>query len=90
MKLPPSISHGSGCVRKLKKTSYGSKQVPCAWFEKFSIVISFLGLVASYDSTLFVEHIDLSRIIFSLYVDNMVITVDDVDGISTLNVELVK
>ena len=43
MEPPPSVSHDSGYVCKLKKALYDFKQAPCAWFEKFSIVISSLG-----------------------------------------------
>jgi len=54
MALPPGISHESGYVCKLKKALYGLKQAPRAWFEKFSIVISSLGLVSSsHDSAFF-------------------------------------
>ena len=53
MAPPPGISHDSGYVCKLKKALYGLKQTPCAWFEKFSIVISSLGFVSSsHDSAL--------------------------------------
>ena len=48
------VSHDSGYVCKLKKALYCLKQAPCAWFEKFTFVISFLGFVASsYDLALF-------------------------------------
>ena len=45
MALPPSVSHDSGYVCKLKKALYGLKQAPRAWFEKFYVVISSLGFV---------------------------------------------
>ena len=59
--------------------------LPHAWFEKFTFVISSLGFLAnSYYSILFVECIDVGRIIPFLYVNSMIITSDDVDGISIL------
>jgi len=55
MTPPHGVSHDSGYVCKLKKALYGFKHAPCAWFEKFSVVISSLGFVSSsHDSALFI------------------------------------
>ena len=43
MEPPPGVSYNFGYVCKLRKALYDLKQAPCAWFEKFSIVISSLG-----------------------------------------------
>jgi hypothetical protein len=81
----------SWCAYKLKKALYGLKQAPHTWFEKFSIVISSLGFVSSnHDSALFVKCNDAGRIILSLYVDDIIITGDDIDGISVLKTELAR
>jgi len=91
MAPPPGVSHDSGYVCKLKKALYGLKQAPHAWFEKFSVVISSLGFTSSsHDSALFVKCTDAGRIILSLYVDDMIITGDDIDGISVLKTELAR
>jgi hypothetical protein len=91
MALPPGISHDSEYVCKLKKALYGLKQAPRAWFDKFFIVISSLGFVSSsHDSALFIKCTDAGRIILSLYVDDMIITSDDIDGISVLKTELAR
>jgi len=87
----PSISHDSGYVCKLNKALYGLKQAPRAWFEKLSIVISSLDFVSnSHDSALFIKCTDACRIILSLYVDDMIITGDDIDGILVLKTELAR
>jgi len=91
MAPPPGISHDSGYVCKLKKALYGLKQAPHAWFEKFSIVISSLGFVSrSHDSALFIKCTNVGHIIMSLYVDDMIITSDNIDGISVLKTELAR
>ena len=41
---PPGVFHQPGEVCKLRKALYGLKQAPRAWFEKFSTVITSLGL----------------------------------------------
>ncbi|XP_057434376.1 uncharacterized mitochondrial protein AtMg00810-like [Lotus japonicus] len=69
----------------------GLKQAPRAWFEKFSIVIESLGFTSSpHDSALFVKSSPHSRILLSLYVDDMIITGDDVVGIVNLKLQLAK
>ena len=87
----PGVSHDSGYICKLKKALYGLKQAPHVWFEKFFVVISSLGFVSiSHDSTLFIKCTDVGRIILFLYVDDMIITGDDIDGISVLKTELAR
>ena len=91
MAPPPGISHDSGYVCKLKKALYGVKQEPHAWFEKFSIVISSFGFVSSsHDFALFIKCTDAGRIILSLYIDDMIFTGVDIDGISVLKTELAR
>ena len=88
---PPGVSHNPGEVCKLKKALYGLKQAPRAWFEKSSIVIESLGFHSSpHDSALFIRCSRQGRILLSLYVDDMIITGDDDDGITYLKLQLAK
>jgi hypothetical protein len=86
----PSVSDDSRYVCKLNKALYGLKQASHAWFERFFVVISFIGFVSnSHDSVLFIKCIDAGCIILSLYIDNMIITGgNDIDSISVLKTKL--
>ncbi|GJW15104.1 uncharacterized mitochondrial protein-like protein [Tanacetum coccineum] len=88
MRPPPSIPHKSGEVCKLKKVLYGLKQAPRAWYEKFSTIVNSLGFIPNHhDSVLFVRRSSTGRIFLSLYVDDIIITGDDCDGIELLKAE---
>ena len=70
---------------------YGLKQTPCAWFEKFYIVILSFGFVSSsHDSAFFIKCTNIGHIIMSLYIDDMIIIGDDNDGILVLKTELAR
>ena len=87
----PGVPHDPGEVCRLKKALYGLKQAPRAWFEKFTTVITSFGFSSSeYDSALFIRCTSVGRIMLSLYVDDMIITGDDIDGIAVLKSELAR
>ena len=82
MQPPPSLSVESNKVYRFRCALYGLKQAPRAWFAKFSSTISSLGYMAShYDSTLFLRRIDKGIILLLLYMDDMIVTNDDLSGI---------
>ncbi|CAL2250164.1 unnamed protein product [Prunus armeniaca] len=86
---PPGVLHNPGEVCRLRKALYGLKQAPRAWFEKFSAVIGSLGFQSSaHDPALFVRSTSVGRILLLLYVDDMILTGDDLDGISQLKLAL--
>ena len=85
MQPPPSLFVESNKVCHFRRALYGLKQAPRAWFAKFNSTISRLGYMAShYDSALFLCRTDKDTILFLLYVDDMIITGDDLIGIQEL------
>ncbi|CAL8083072.1 unnamed protein product [Prunus armeniaca] len=86
---PPGVLHNPREVCRLRKALYGLKQAPRAWFEKFSAVIGSLGFQSSaHDPALFVRSTSVGRILLLLYVDDMILTGDDLDGITQLKLAL--
>ena len=85
MQPPHGLSVESNKVCHLRHALYGFKQAPRAWFAKFSSIISRLVYMANhYDSTLFLRRTNKSIILLLLYVDDMIITGDDLSGIQEL------
>lgn len=87
MEQPPGfVAQGeSGRVCKLKKALYGLKQSPRAWFGKFSNAVIKFGLRRSvYDHSIFYSSSDAGCILLVVYVDDIVITGSDKDGIENL------
>ena len=85
MQPPPDLSVDSNKVCRLRRALYGLKLAPRVWFAKFSSTIFRLGYIASpYDSTLFLRRTDKGTILLLLYVDDMIITSDDLNGIQEL------
>ena len=81
MKLPPGYSHPRGFshrVFRLRQALYGLKQAPRAWFAKFRSTISQYGFSgSSFDTTLFLRRSGHGITILLLYVDDMIVTGDD-------------
>ena len=86
MQPPPGLSVDSNKVCHLRRALYGLKQAPRAWFAKFNSTIFRLGYTANpYDSTLFLCCTDKGTILLLLYVDDMIITSNDLSGNQELN-----
>ena len=85
MNQPPGFEErlGSQTVCKLKKSLYGLRQSPRAWFDRFSTVIKNLGYFQSQaDNTLFVKHSEDKKItILIVYVDDIIVTGDNFEEI---------
>ena len=75
----------SNKVCHLRRALYGLKQAPQAWFVKFSSTISHLDyMVSHYDYASFLRRTDKGIILLLLYVDDMIITGNDLSGIKEL------
>ena len=95
MEQPPGfVAQGeSSClVCRLLRSLYGLEQSPRAWFGKFSIVIHEFGMTRSgSDHSVFYRHSAPGRCIYLVvYVDDIVITGNDQDGIIDLKQHLFK
>lgn len=94
MSLPPGFEEelGRNKVCRLKKSLYGLKQSPRAWFERFGIVVKGLGYIQSEaDHTLFYKHSTNNMIaILIVYVDDIILTGDDSLELKNLREKLAK
>nr|CAN80547.1 hypothetical protein VITISV_010898 [Vitis vinifera] len=92
MEQPPGfVAPGeSGLVCRLRRSLYGLKQSPRAWFSRFSSVVQEFGMLRSTaDHSVFYHHNSLGQCIYLVvYVDDIVITGSDQDGIQKLKQHL--
>ncbi|CAL9009341.1 unnamed protein product, partial [Prunus brigantina] len=85
MDMPPGIEKTSqGKVCRLRKSLYGLKQSPRAWFGRFSQAMQKYGYRPSQaDHTLFLRHSRDGKItIVIVYVDDIIMTGDDIEEIT--------
>ena len=71
---------------RLRCSLYGLKQSPRAWFDRFSSVVQeFSMLLSTADHSVFYHHSSSGQCIYLVvYVDDIVITGSDQDGIQKL------
>jgi hypothetical protein len=89
--IPPVFANNQtlGKVCKLKKSLYGLKQLPRAWFDRFRRVVCDMGYSqCNGDHTAFYRHNGSCITILVVYVDDIVITGDDVEEIKSLKERL--
>ena len=78
-------------VCRLKKTLYGLKQSPRAWFGRFTMAMKRYGYKQSNsDHTLFIKKRENLITCLIIYIDDMVITGSDLEEISRLRERLFK
>jgi transposase InsO family protein len=95
MDTPPGFraeGEYAGKVCCLRKSLYGLKQSPRAWFSRFSEVILSMEFVRCHsDHTCFIRRrLDGCCIILLVYVDDIILTGDDAPGISQVKQDLGK
>ena len=72
-------------VCKLHKSLYGLKQAPRAWFERFTFHLLHLGFTALVaDNSLFIFCLANTIIYLLLYVDNIIVTGNDLAQVAHL------
>ena len=76
----------SGLVCRLRRSLYGLKQSPRAWFGRFSFMVQKFGMTRSTtDHSVFYHHTSSGHCMYLIvYVDDIVITGNDQDGIQRL------
>ncbi|KAL9250922.1 Retrovirus-related Pol polyprotein from transposon RE1-like protein [Drosera capensis] len=78
----PGYDHPPNKVCRLQKTLYGLKQAPRAWYVKFHSTLGQLGFTtSSYDSALSIKMSSAGIILLLLYVNDMIITDDNIYNI---------
>ena len=87
MEQPPGfVAQGeSGKVCRLHKAIYGLIQSPRTWFGKFNEVVLKFGLQRCHSNHFVFSHtFDKGKILLIIYVDDIIITSDDKQGIDDL------
>jgi hypothetical protein len=89
MRPPPGYSVPQGMVCHLRRSLYGIKQAPRAWFQCFASMVTAAGFSASaHDPALFVHMSPRGWTLLLLYMDNMIITDDDPEYIAFVKARL--
>lgn len=85
MRPPPGYSILPNMVCKLRKALYGLKQAPRAWFSKLKAVLQKAGYSQSHnDYSLFISNTSQGTVFALIYVDDILITGDNQQGIQHL------
>ena len=92
MEQPPGFitQKESGFVCKLRRSLYGLKQSTRAWFSRFSSMVQEFGMIRSTSNHyVFYHHTSIGQCIYLIvYVDDIVITGSDQDGVHKLKQHL--
>ncbi|GAU50271.1 hypothetical protein TSUD_131240 [Trifolium subterraneum] len=76
-------------VYKLRKALYGLKQAPRAWYSKIEAHFLYEGFKkCPVEHTLFVKHVDQNTLIVSVYVDDLIVTGNNMNLINEFKVSM--
>ena len=90
MEQPIGFIQDSSLVCKLKKYLYGLKKSPHSWYDMIDHLFLNLGFKhCQFDHNIYVFHVHNDTLIVALYVDDLVITGNNVDFILNLKKQLV-
>ena len=91
MRPPPGYACPPNHICRPRKSLYGLKQAPRAWFEKSRIAILKAQFYQSpNDNSMFIRRTGKGCTVLLLYVDDMIISGNDISGISTLKSYLMR
>ncbi|WOH15705.1 hypothetical protein DCAR_0935248 [Daucus carota subsp. sativus] len=89
--VPPQFAHIPNLVCKLVKSLYGLRQAPREWFLKFCTVLIQYGFKQTHtDHSLFVLKVNNSMVAVLVYVDDILVTGNDLKLINTVKAHLAK
>ncbi|KAG7559386.1 Reverse transcriptase RNA-dependent DNA polymerase [Arabidopsis thaliana x Arabidopsis arenosa] len=91
MTPPPGLENlvASGKVLRLRKAIYGLKQSPRAWYHKLSSTLKANGFKKSEsDHTLFTLQNDQGIVVVLIYVDDLIISGSNKEGIKSIKTSL--
>ena len=72
-------------VCKLRRAIYGHKQAPQAWYNELKVFLLSYGFVNSHsDASLFIYHTSIITIYFQIYVDDLIVTGNDIAFITQI------
>ena len=79
MEQPPGFIHDdSNLVCHLRKSLYGIKKAPHAWYAKMDTVLLAIGFSRCHsDNSFYTKRVDGKLIILVLYVDDLILTSSD-------------
>ena len=86
------VMHGEeDKVYLLKKVLYGLKQAPRDWYSRINEHLLSIGFVKSLsEATLYVKHKEIFFLIVSLYVDDLLVTGDDIRLVEEFKQEMMQ
>jgi hypothetical protein len=84
--VDPTFPHH---VCKLHKALYGLKQAPRAWYTRLSLTLLEIGFSSSQvDPSLFLFHSNASHVFLLVYVDDIIVTGNNMETIQTIITKL--